>query len=68
MIYLSPQGRRLDQALVLELVREPALVLLAGRYEGIDERLFARHSIEEVLSVITCSRAVSCRRWCCWMR
>ncbi len=48
MIYLSPQGRRLDQALVLELVREPALVLLAGRYEGIDERLFARHSIEEV--------------------
>jgi tRNA (guanine37-N1)-methyltransferase len=48
MIYLSPQGRRLDQALVLELVREPALVLLAGRYEGIDERLFARHSIEEI--------------------
>ena len=48
MIYLSPQGRRLDQALVLELVKEPALVLLAGRYEGIDERLFARHAIEEV--------------------
>ncbi len=48
MIYLSPQGRRLDQALVLELVQEPALVLLAGRYEGIDERLFARHAIEEV--------------------
>jgi len=48
MIYLSPQGRRLDQALVLELVSEPGLVLLAGRYEGIDERLFARHAIEEV--------------------
>lgn len=48
MIYLSPQGRRLDQALVQELVQEPALVLLAGRYEGIDERLFARHAIEEV--------------------
>jgi tRNA (guanine37-N1)-methyltransferase len=48
MIYLSPQGRHLDQALVLELEREPALVLLAGRYEGIDERLFARHVIEEV--------------------
>jgi hypothetical protein len=48
MIYLSPQGRRLDQALVLELAQEPALVLLAGRYEGIDERLFARHAIEEV--------------------
>ncbi len=48
MIYLSPQGRRLDQALVLDLVQEPALVLLAGRYEGIDERLFARHAIEEI--------------------
>lgn len=48
LIYLSPQGRRLDQALVQELVREPGLVLLAGRYEGIDERLFARHRLEEV--------------------
>jgi tRNA (guanine37-N1)-methyltransferase len=48
MIHLSPQGRRLDQALVLELAREPGLVLLAGRYEGIDERLFARHRLEEV--------------------
>ncbi|MEW5770504.1 MAG: tRNA (guanosine(37)-N1)-methyltransferase TrmD [Pseudomonadota bacterium] len=48
LIYLSPQGRRLDQALVEALAAEPALVLLAGRYEGIDERLFARHTIEEV--------------------
>lgn len=48
MIHLSPQGRRLNQALVLELAREPGLVLLAGRYEGIDERLFARHRLEEV--------------------
>lgn len=48
LIHLSPQGRQLDQALVEELAREPALVLLAGRYEGIDERLFARHTMEEV--------------------
>ncbi|MBK9325253.1 MAG: tRNA (guanosine(37)-N1)-methyltransferase TrmD [Hydrogenophilales bacterium] len=48
LIHLSPQGRRLDQALVEELVAEPALVLLAGRYEGIDERLFARHRLEEI--------------------
>lgn len=48
MIYLSPQGRRLDQALVEELGAAPALVLLAGRYEGIDERLFERHALEEV--------------------
>jgi tRNA (guanine37-N1)-methyltransferase len=48
LIYLSPQGRRLDQALVEELAAAPALVLLAGRYEGIDERLFNRHGLEEV--------------------
>ncbi len=48
LIYLSPQGRRLDQALVEELAQAPGLVLLAGRYEGIDERLFARHGLEEV--------------------
>lgn len=48
MVYLSPQGRRLDHALVLELAAEPGLVLLAGRYEGIDERVFKRHAIEEV--------------------
>lgn len=48
LIYLSPQGRRLDQALVENLSQEAGLVLLAGRYEGIDERLFARHRLEEV--------------------
>jgi len=48
LIYLSPQGRGLDQSLVEELGATPALVLLAGRYEGIDERLFARHALEEV--------------------
>lgn len=39
VIYLSPQGRRLDQAGVLELARREGLILLAGRYEGVDERL-----------------------------
>lgn len=48
LIHLSPQGRRLDQGLVEALAATPALVLLAGRYEGIDERLFARHALEEV--------------------
>ncbi len=48
MVYLSPQGRRLDHALVLDLAAEPGLILLAGRYEGIDERVFERHAIEEV--------------------
>jgi len=48
LIYLSPQGRRLDQGMVQDLVAEAGVVFLAGRYEGIDERLFARHALEEV--------------------
>ena len=39
VIYLSPQGQLLDQSGIEILAREPALVLLAGRYEGIDERI-----------------------------
>jgi tRNA (guanine37-N1)-methyltransferase len=39
VIYLSPQGRKLDQAGVLELAQNDRLVFIAGRYEGIDERL-----------------------------
>ncbi len=47
-IYLSPQGRVLDQALVDELARADGLVLLAGRYEGVDERLVELEIDEEV--------------------
>src|SRR5690242_13806711 len=39
VLYLSPQGRSLDQAGVRELAARPALVLVAGRYEGVDERI-----------------------------
>jgi tRNA (guanine37-N1)-methyltransferase len=38
-VYLSPQGRQLDQGLVDELSQVDGLVILAGRYEGVDERL-----------------------------
>ena len=38
-IYLSPQGRPLNQDSVRELAQENRLILLAGRYEGVDERL-----------------------------
>ncbi|MGH8672608.1 MAG: tRNA (guanosine(37)-N1)-methyltransferase TrmD [Burkholderiales bacterium] len=41
VIYLSPQGRMLDHRVVAELAAEAGLVLLAGRYEGVDERLLA---------------------------
>jgi tRNA (guanine37-N1)-methyltransferase len=49
-VYLSAQGRRFDQALAAQLATEPGLVLVAGRYEGIDERVIAT-SIDLELSV-----------------
>lgn len=48
VIYLSPQGRPLDHALVLELGRLSALILIAGRYEGVDERLIERQVDYEI--------------------
>jgi len=47
VIYLSPQGRRLTQAAVQELAKADALILIAGRYEGIDERFIETHVDEE---------------------
>jgi len=47
VIYLSPQGRPLKQQAVRELAREEALILIAGRYEGIDERFIEAHVDEE---------------------
>jgi tRNA (guanine37-N1)-methyltransferase len=47
-IYLSPRGRVLDQALVKELAAEPSLLLLCGRYEGVDQRVLDAHSMEEI--------------------
>lgn len=41
-VYLTPQGRRLDQVLVQELAREERLSVLCGHYEGIDERVIER--------------------------
>ncbi len=48
VILLSPAGRRLDQALVRELAAEPWLVLICGRYEGVDERVVEGLPAEEV--------------------
>src|SRR5262245_65142839 len=47
LIYLGPQGRPLDQARVAELAALPGAVLVAGRYEGVDERLLALEPGEE---------------------
>jgi tRNA (guanine37-N1)-methyltransferase len=47
VIYLSPQGRKLDQAGVCELATADKLLLVCGRYEGIDERLIKAEIDEE---------------------
>lgn len=47
VIYLSPQGRPLDQQGVRELAQHEQLVLIAGRYEGVDERLIETEVDEE---------------------
>lgn len=48
VIYLSPQGRPLDHTKVLELCERPGLILLCGRYEGVDQRLIDRCVDEEI--------------------
>jgi tRNA (guanine37-N1)-methyltransferase len=47
-LLLSPAGRRLDQDLARQLAAEPWLVLICGRYEGVDERVAAGLPAEEV--------------------
>lgn len=47
VIYLSPQGRKLDQAGVSELATNQKLILVCGRYEGIDERVIQTEIDEE---------------------
>jgi tRNA (guanine37-N1)-methyltransferase len=47
-ILLSPAGRRLDQAFVRELALEPWILLICGRYEGVDERVVEGLPAEEV--------------------
>jgi len=48
VIYLSPQGTALTQAKVRELAARPRLVLVCGRYEGLDERFIEREIDEEI--------------------
>ncbi len=48
VLALTPRGRMLDDELVDELVAEPSLTLLCGRYEGFDERILQHFASEEV--------------------
>lgn len=48
VVYLSPQGKRLNHQIVKQLSALPGLILLCGRYEGIDERLIIRQVDMEI--------------------
>ena len=50
VVYLSPQGGVFDQATARRYARLPGLILLAGRYEGVDER-FIESQVDEELSI-----------------
>lgn len=47
IIVLSPQGKLLDQQAVNAFSKKPGIILISGRYEGIDERLFDLFEIEQ---------------------
>ena len=47
-IYLSPRGRVLDQPMVQDLVAADSVLLLCGRYEGLDQRVIEAKNLEEI--------------------
>ncbi|MCS6876855.1 MAG: tRNA (guanosine(37)-N1)-methyltransferase TrmD [Geminicoccaceae bacterium] len=48
LIYLSPRGERLHQGIVRELAAGPGVVLLCGRFEGVDERVLEARAFREI--------------------
>lgn len=48
LVYLTPRGRLLDQAMVRDFAVGPGLVLLCGRYEGVDQRVIEARGMREV--------------------
>ena len=50
VVLLSPQGRRYDQAVAVEFARRRNLILICGRYEGVDERI-RQHFVDEEISI-----------------
>lgn len=47
-IYMSPRGQPLTQSRVRQLATSPGIVLLCGRYEGVDQRVLEAHEVEEI--------------------
>ncbi|MBN7783793.1 tRNA (guanosine(37)-N1)-methyltransferase TrmD [Ponticoccus gilvus] len=48
ILYLSPRGRRFDQAMARDLATRPGVTLICGRFEGLDQRVLDHYRITEV--------------------
>jgi len=48
VVYLSPRGRQFDQPMAESFAKEPGLVLLCGRFEGLDQRVLDARDVEEI--------------------
>ncbi len=48
LVYLSPRGRRFDQAMARDWARRDGVTMLCGRFEGVDERVLTHFGIQEV--------------------
>ena len=48
LVYMSPRGKRFDQTLAKKWAEAPGVIILCGRFEGIDERILEHYDIEEI--------------------
>ena len=48
LVYMSPRGKRFDQTLAKKWAAAPGVIILCGRFEGIDERILEHYDIEEI--------------------
>lgn len=48
IIYLSPRGKKFDQKIARSLAKEEEIILLCGRYEGVDQRVLDEYEVEEL--------------------
>jgi len=48
IIYLSPRGKKFDQKVARRLAKEEEIILLCGRYEGVDQRVLDEYEVEEL--------------------
>ena len=48
LVYMSPRGKRFDQTLAKKWAEAPGVIILCGRFEGIDERILDHYDIEEI--------------------